>query len=246
MLPFLFAIGWVTTSLKSIPGKEGVVPLLDAIIKYIPPPNATKTIDQPFALCVNTISSDNHLGRIVTGKVESGRAKVNDKIKILTREGKELPGNFKISKLFYLEGLKRVDVESTQAGEIVSLAGCDGNVTDTICDVACAAPIQTIPISPPVISVTFSVNDSPLGGREGNKLTSTMIKDRLKKEIENNVTLTLRGASDPEAIDVQGRGELQIGILVETMRREGFELTVSPPKVLAVVGKERLSHRIDS
>jgi len=187
-------------------------------------------------MCVNTISSDNHLGRIVTGKVEAGRAKVNDKIKVISREGKEMPGSFKISKLFYMEGLKRVDVESTQAGEIVSLAGCDGNVTDTICDVVCSTPIQTIPISPPVISVTFSVNDSPMGGREGNKLTSTMIKERLKKEIENNVTLTLRDASDPEAIDVQGRGELQIGILVETMRREGFEMTVSPPKVLAVVG----------
>ena len=146
-----------------------------------------------------------------------------------------------MTKLFYLEGLKKVDVEHAYAGEIVSLAGCEGGVTDTICSLERTEAIPTIPISPPVISMTFGPNDSPLQGKEGNKLTSSMIKERLQKEIENNVTLTLRPSSDSESIDVQGRGELQIGILVETMRREGFELTVSPPRVLAVIGEDGVS-----
>ena len=205
--------GWVTQSLAAIPGKEGVVPLLDMILQHIPAPNAKATLDAPFAMCVNTIATDNHLGRIVTGKVEAGVVKLNDKLRVMTRDGKDVVSStaFKATKLFYLEGLKRVDVEEARAGEIISLAGTDGNVTDTVCSPENSQPIPTIPISPPVISMTFSVNDSPLNGKEGNKLTSSMIKDRLRKEIENNVTISLRDASDPEAMDVQGRGELQIG-----------------------------------
>lgn len=216
-----------------MPGKD-VTALLDKIVETFPPPTDMKALEEPFALGVNTIQSDNHLGRIVTGKVEAGKITIGGKIKVMTRDGKTIGGDSKVSKLFYFQGLARVDVDTAYAGQIVSLAGCDGGVTDTVCEPARQEPIITVPVSPPVISMTFGPNDSPLSGRDGNKLTSNMIKERLHKEIENNVTLSLRPSSDPESIDVQGRGELQIGILVETMRREGFELTVSPPRVLAI------------
>jgi GTP-binding protein len=239
--PLLYASGrqgWVTRSLADTPGKQGVIPLLDTIIEHIPPPINAGKLNQQFTMSVNTIQTDYHLGRIVTGKVESGSIKLGDKIKVLSREGKLLFPDSKVAKLFYLEGLKRVDVDATYAGEIISLAGCNGGVTDTICDPSVADPIKTVPISPPIISMTFGPNDSPLAGREGTKFTSSMIKDRLQREVENNVTLQLRPSSETECIDVQGRGELQIGILVETLRREGFELTVSPPRVLPQIGED--------
>lgn len=230
--------GWVSRSLADLPGKEGVVPLLDTILEHFPAPTTKEVLAEPFALCVNTIQKDDHLGRIVTGKVETGTVKIGDKIKVLSSEGVQQFGESKVTKLFYLQGLQRVDVDSAHAGEIVSLTGSDGGVTDTVCSPLVTVPIKTLPISPPVISMTFGPNDSPLAGKEGNKLTSSMIKDRLNKEIENNVTITLRPSTDPESLDVQGRGELQIGILVETMRREGFELTINPPRVLAVTGED--------
>jgi GTP-binding protein len=239
--PLLYASGrqgWVTRSLADTPGKQGVIPLLDTIIEHIPPPINAGKLNQQFTMSVNTIQTDYHLGRIVTGKVESGSIKLGDKIKVLSREGKLLFPDSKVTKLFYLEGLKRVDVDATYAGEIISLAGCNGGVTDTICDPSVTEPIKTVPISPPIISMTFGPNDSPLAGREGTKFTSSMIKDRLQREVENNVTLQLRPSSETECIDVQGRGELQIGILVETLRREGFELTVSPPRVLPQIGED--------
>ena len=242
--PLLYASakqGWVTTSLASVPGKEGVVPLLDAIIKRIPAAKSSAAMQEPFALAVNTINSDNHLGRICTGKVESGTISLGDKIKVLSTKGVAAGGETKVTKLFYLEGLKRVDVDMAHAGEIVSLAGCDAGVAETICSLERTTALPTVPITPPIISMTFGPNDSPLSGREGTKLTSSMIKDRLQKEIENNVTLSLSASSDSESINVMGRGELQIGILVETMRREGFELSVSPPRVLAVVGEDGVS-----
>jgi GTP-binding protein len=239
--PLLYASGrqgWVTRNLADTPGKQGVIPLLDTIVEHIPPPINAGKLNQQFTMSVNTIQTDFHLGRIVTGKVESGSIKIGDKIKVLSREGNLLFPDSKVTKLFYLEGLKRVDVDATYAGEIISLAGCDGGVTDTICDPSVTDPIKTVPISPPIISMTFGPNDSPLAGREGTKFTSSMIKDRLQREVENNVTLQLRPSSESECLDVQGRGELQIGILVETLRREGFELTVSPPRVLPQIGED--------
>lgn len=239
--PLMFASarqGWVTTSLADVPGKNGVVPLLDSILKHIPPASTMSTVDSPFALSVNTIQGDNHLGRIVTGKVEAGQISIGDRIKVLSRLGQPIGLPSRVTKLFYLEGLQRVDVEKAYAGEIISIAGCEGGVADTVCALEVNEPIQTIPISPPVISMTFGPNDSPLSGREGSKLTSSMIKERLQKEVENNVTLSLIPSAEPESINVQGRGELQIGILVETMRREGFELTISPPIVLTVKGED--------
>ena len=233
--------GWVTPNLAVIPGIEGVVPLLDTIVSSIPPAALSCTPDGPFAMSVNTLSSDNHLGKIVTGKVESGKVSIGDRVKVMTRDGVVTTASTRITKLFFLEGLRRVDVEHAYAGEIISMAGADGGVADTVCSLEVDTPVPTIPISPPVISMTFAPNDSPLSGQEGSRLTSSMIKERLQKEVENNVTLSLRPSSDPEAIDVQGRGELQIGILVETMRREGFEMTISPPRVLAVKDENGVS-----
>jgi GTP-binding protein len=231
--------GWVSDSLKVIPGTNGVVPLLDMIVKHVPPATISTDSDAPFALAVNTIGSDNHLGRIVTGKVEAGKVSLGDPVKVLSRDGETLQAQGKVTKLFFLEGLTRVDVEHAYAGEIISMAGTDmAGVADTVCSPDVEVPVKTIPLSPPVISMTFGPNDSPIAGREGTRHTSSMIKERLQKEVENNVTLSLRPSSDPEAVDVQGRGELQIGILVESMRREGFELTVSPPKVLAIKGED--------
>jgi GTP-binding protein len=242
--PLLYASGrqgWVTNSLAEVPGKNGVIPLLDAIIEHIPVSTDASKVEQPFTLSVNSIQTDYHLGRIVTGKVETGSIKLGDRLKVLNLDGKQMYPESKVTKLFFLEGLKRVDVEAAYAGEIVSIAGCDAGVTDTVCAPDVTEPVKTIPISPPIISMSFGPNDSPLAGREGNKLTSSMIKERLQREVENNVTLSLRPSNDPEAIDVQGRGELQIGILVETLRREGFEMTVSPPKVLARVDEDGVS-----
>eukprot|EP00605_Chrysophyceae_sp_TOSAG23-4_P002299 GSChrysophyteH1.ASY1.ANO1.2545.1 assembled CDS len=188
--PVLYASakqGWVSSDIAD--RSQGMIPLLDAIVEHMP---AADRPAAPFALAVNTISTDNHLGRIVTGKVEYGSIKLGDKVK----------------------GLTRVDVAEAYSGEIVSIAGCDAGVADTVAAPERSTPVVTIPQSPPVISMT-------------------MIKDRLHKEVENNVTLQLQPGSDSESINVQGRGELQIGILIETMRREGFELTVSPPNVLS-------------
>jgi GTP-binding protein len=243
--PTLFASarnGWAVRTLEDIPGKDGVVPLLDTIVSHFAPPCENSILEEPFAMAVNTIQTDNHLGRIVTGKVEAGSISVGDRIKVLDNASAMVGSEAKVTKLFYLEGLARVDVTTAYAGQIISLAGCDGNVAQTVCGIDREAAVETVPISPPIISMTFGPNDSPLAGKEGNKLTSSMIKDRLYKEVENNVTIQLRqSASDSESIDVQGRGELQIGILVETLRREGYEMTVSPPKVLSVIGEDGIS-----
>ncbi len=154
-------------------------------------------------------------------------------MQVLNADSTQKGTESKVTKLFYLEGLQRVDVNEAYAGEIVSLAGCYGGVSETIAALDRDVAVAAIPSSPPVISMTFGPNDSPLAGRDGSKLTSSMIKERLHKEVENNVTLSLEAAHDSESINVLGRGELQIGILIETMRREGFELTISPPHVLS-------------
>jgi len=244
--PILYASakqGWCSDSKEQgVRESKGVIPLLDAIVKHVPPAitaeHRAAKMEAPFGMTVNTINSDLHLGRIVTGKVEFGTVKVGDKIKVLNANDEQQGAESKVTKMFYLEGLTRVDVEEAHAGEIVSIAGCTAGVSDTVCSPESNAHIQTVPISPPVISMTFGPNDSPLAGRDGNKLTSNMIKDRLHKEVENNVTLQLTPSGDSESINVQGRGELQIGILVETMRREGFEMTVSPPSVLGIMGED--------
>jgi GTP-binding protein len=191
-----------------------MAPLLHEIIKRIPKPCDAARLSDPFALSVNTISTDPYLGRVVTGKVESGSVRLGDSVKVLTREGSD-GGRFKVTKLFYLEGLQRRDVDAAYAGQIVSLTGTTGGVSDTVCSDTVTEPLPTAPMTPPVISMTFGPNTGPLAGKEGKQLTSSQIKNRLQHEVENNVTLRLQQAADAESIDVQGRGELQLGILVE-------------------------------
>ena len=232
--PLLFASskqGWVS---ENIDERKDVYPLLEKILSTFPPPNDASILDKPFSLSINTLSADPFLGRIVTGKVETGTVAIGDPIHVLTRDGQQSYSESKVTKMFYLKGMERIEVDRAYAGQIVSMAGCEGGVADTVCSPDVVVPVKTPPITPPVIAMTFGPNTSPLAGAEGTKVTSNLIKERLAKEVENNVTLSLRDAADVDSIDVLGRGELQIGILVETMRREGFELTVSPPKVLSL------------
>ena len=226
--------GWVVDNIES-KNRIDVSPLLNKIMEDIPPPVAKeyKSKDD-FAMNVNTIQKNAHLGRIVTGKIEIGSVSIGDKIKVLDLHGNKIGQESKVTKLSYFQGMQRIDVEEAFAGQIVSLAGCSGNVSDTVCAPLVEEPISTIPPSPPVVSMTFGPNSSPLAGQDGKMVTSSLIKNRLNEEVENNVTISLKPASDPECVEVQGRGELQIGILVETMRREGFELTVSPPNILTI------------
>ena len=232
--PLLYASskqGWVSESLNE---RKNVFPLLNKILETFPPPVDENILSQPFAFTVNTLSSDLFLGRVVTGKVEAGTVSVGDPIHVLSRDGEKQGPETKVTKLFYLKGMERIEVDKAYAGQIVSLTGSDGGVADTVCNPSVLVPIKTPPITPPVIAMTFGPNTSPLAGVDGTKVTSNLIKERLMKEIENNVTLSLRPAADVDSMDVLGRGELQIGILVESMRREGFELTVSPPRVLSI------------
>lgn len=234
--PLLFASaknGWVTETLADAPGKD-VIPLLEKILTHFGPPCSSDILNKPFTLSVNTIAGDSYLGRIVTGKVESGTVTIGDPIHVLSRDGVKLGEDSKVTKLFYQRGLERVFVDTAYAGQIISLAGCNAGVADTVSNPSNLIPVSTPPISPPVISMTFGPNTSPFVGKDGTKLTSAAIKDRLMKEVENNVTLSLRQGPNSECLDVLGRGELQIGILIESMRREGFELTVSPPSVLSI------------
>ncbi len=212
---------------------ENMDALFQLVVDHVPVP---KVEEGPFRFLATTISSDPFLGRILTGRVASGTVKPNQSIKVLNREG-ELVEQCRVSKVLAFRGLERVPVDEANAGDIVSLAGTTkANVADTFCDTSVTAPMAAQPIDPPTISMTFRVNDSPLAGTEGSKVTSRMIWDRLLKEAEGNVALKVERAADAEAFTVSGRGELQLAVLIETMRREGFELGVSRPQVVMQEG----------
>ena len=219
--------GWMSSQYET--AKANMDELFQLVVDHVPVP---KVEEGPFRFLATTISADNFLGRILTGRVASGSIKPNQTIKVLNREG-GLVEQGRVSKVLAFRGLERVPVEEAQAGDIVSLAGMTkANVADTFCDPSVTEPIAAQPIDPPTISMTFRVNDSPLAGTEGTKVTSRMIWDRLLKEAEGNVALKVERASDAEAFTVSGRGELQLAVLIETMRREGFELGVSRPQVV--------------
>ena len=186
----------------------------------------------PFRLLGTIIEANNYLGRIITGRITSGSVKPNQAVKVLDRDGK-LVENGRVTKVLAFRGLERVPLDEAEAGDIVALAGLpNATVAMTICDPSVETPIPAQPIDPPTLAMTFRVNDSPLAGTEGSKVTGRMIRDRLLREAEGNVALRVRESDDKDAMEVAGRGELQLGILIETMRREGFELSVSRPKVL--------------
>ncbi|MEJ2625965.1 MAG: translational GTPase TypA [Pseudolabrys sp.] len=220
--------GWMATSLEG-PQDDGMNPLFDLVLSHVPPP----TIEEgPFRLLGTIIEANNYLGRIITGRITSGSVKPNQAVKVLDREG-NLVENGRITKVLAFRGLERVAVDEAEAGDIVALAGLpNATVAHTICDPSVDTPMPAQPIDPPTLSMTFRVNDSPLAGTEGSKVTGRMIRDRLMREAEGNVALRVRESDDKDAMEVAGRGELQLGILIETMRREGYELSVSRPRVL--------------
>ena len=208
---------------------EGLAPLFDLVLDHVP---QARTEDGPFRMLGTLLEANPFLGRIITGRIASGTVKPNQSIKVLDREGKVVETG-RVSKILAFRGLERAPIEVGEAGDIVSIAGLvKGTVADTFCDPQVDTPIQAQPIDPPTVTMSFIVNDSPLAGTEGDKVTSRMIRDRLFKEAEGNVTLKIEEAADKDSFYVSGRGELQLSILIETMRREGFEIAVSRPRVV--------------
>jgi GTP-binding protein len=229
--PTLYASGRAGWAVKDLADERtDLTPLFDLIVSHVPPPEGDRTA--PFDMLVTTLEYDSYLGRVLTGRIHSGVAKINMPVRVLNREG-GLVEEARLTKLLSFRGLERVPIESAEAGDIVAIAGlAKATVADTIADPAVAKPIESTPVDPPTLSMTFSVNDSPLAGREGSKVTSRMIRDRLFREAEGNVAIRVRESDDKDSYEVAGRGELQLGVLVETMRREGFELSIGRPRVL--------------
>ena len=220
--------GWMAKSLEGSK-EDGMTPLFDLVVSHVPAP----TVEEgEFKMLATILEANPYLGRILTGRITSGSVKPNQNVKALSRDGKVLEQG-RITKVLAFRGLERAPVEEASAGDIVAIAGLElANVADTICNLDVNEPIPAQPIDPPTLSMTFRVNDSPLAGTEGDKVTSRMIRDRLFREAEGNIALKIGESDEKDAFEVAGRGELQLGILIETMRREGFELSVSKPRVV--------------
>ena len=229
--PIMYASGrdgWCVSDLDN--PRENLHPLLDLILTHVQKPQVEE--GKPFAMLATLLDSDPFLGRCLTGRVQHGSAKVNDTVKALNLNGETVESG-RLSKLLMFDGTERVPVEEVHAGDIICIAGLTkASVADTICDPQVTEPLQSTPIDPATMSVNITVNDSPFAGKEGSKVTSTMIRDRLMSEAEVNVAITYTESEDKDSFEIGGRGELQLGVLIETMRREGFELTVSRPKVV--------------
>jgi GTP-binding protein len=223
--------GWAVKELAD--ARTSLDPLFQLIVDDVPKPKpiALAGDAHPFKMLVTTLEADNFLGRVLTGRIESGAITVNRQIKVLSRDGKVVE-RARATKLLAFRGLARVPVERAEAGDIVAIAGLtDATVADTLCDISVETPIPSNPIDPPTLAMTISVNDSPLAGREGDKVQSRVIRDRLLREAEGNVALKVHETGEG-AFEVAGRGELQLGVLIESMRREGFEVAISRPRVL--------------
>ena len=229
--PTLFAVGrdgWADDSLDG-PRKD-LSTLFDLIVKHVPPPE--RDVEAPFSMLATTLEADPYLGRVLTGRIQTGIAKLNMPVKGLSVDG-NLIEQFRLSKIMTFRGIERIPVETAEAGDIVCLAGMTKpTVADTICAPEVTQPLKAQPIDPPTLAMIFSVNDSPLAGTEGDKVTSRVIGARLMREAESNVAIHITETDSKDAFEVAGRGELQLGVLIETMRREGFELSVSRPRVL--------------
>jgi GTP-binding protein len=229
--PTLFASGrdgWAVADLTA--AKKDLSPLFDLIVTHVPPPQADP--DAPFSMLATTLDYDPFLGRVLTGLIHSGTARINMPVKSLHRDGRVVE-QARLTKLLAFRGLDRRPIEEAQAGDIVAVAGLQlTTVADTICAPEVGEALPADPIDPPTLAMTFSVNDSPLAGRDGSKVTSRVIAERLHREAEGNVAIRVRQSAEKDSIEVAGRGELQLGVLIETMRREGFELSISRPRVL--------------
>jgi GTP-binding protein len=233
--PTMFAVGrdgWADDSLEG--PRQDLSALFDLIVKHVPPP--ASNIDAPFSMLATTLEADPYLGRVLTGRIHTGIVKTNMMVKGLSVDG-ALIEQFRISRIMSFRGIERLALDQAEAGDIVALAGMTKpTVADTICDLSVSEPLHAQPIDPPTLAMIFSVNDSPLAGTEGDKVTSRVIGARLKREAESNVAIHIRETDGKDAFEVAGRGELQLGVLIETMRREGFELSVSRPRVLFQTG----------
>jgi GTP-binding protein TypA/BipA len=229
--PVLYASGRNGYASTDPDRREGTLePMFQLIADHVPPPNLDE--DAPFSFLATLLDRDNFLGRVLTGRVQSGKIRVNDPIRALDGEGKIIETG-RASKIMTFRGLDRVPVDEAKAGDIISLAGLTvATVSNTIAAPEVTVPIKAQPIDPPTLSMRFAVNDSPMAGREGSKVTSRMIRDRLEREAESNVAIRITESADKDSFEVAGRGELQLGVLIETMRREGFELGISRPRVL--------------
>ena len=228
--PTLFAVGRDGWAAESPEGpKDSLEPLFDLILRHVPQPE--RDLDKPFSMLATTLEADPYLGRILTGRIATGTLKLNQSVKGINADG--LVEQFRASKILSFRGIERVPVELAEAGDIVCLAGMTKvTVADTICAAEVSEPLKAQPIDPPTLAMIFSVNDSPLAGTEGDKVTSRVIGARLFREAESNVAIRITEQDSRDAFEVAGRGELQLGVLIETMRREGFELSVSRPRVL--------------
>ena len=230
--PVLYASGrngWAVRDLNE--EHKDLTPLFETILSYVSEPVCEP--DKPFRMLATTLEADKFVGRILTGKIQSGSVKVNDTVKVINKDGEV--ERTKITKIMAYKGLERTALNEAHAGDIVAVSGIvKGTVADTICalDVNPQDYIHAQPIDPPTLVMTFSVNDSPLAGREGDKVTSRVIWDRLEKEAEGNIALKISRTDNSDSFEVAGRGELQLGVLIETMRREGFELSISRPRVI--------------
>ncbi|TAH32688.1 MAG: translational GTPase TypA [Alphaproteobacteria bacterium] len=229
--PLLYAVGrdgWAVANLNDT--QRDLTALFDLILKHVPAPSVDE--NAPFSMLISMIEADNFLGRILTGRIYSGKVKVNDTLKSMKLNGEAVEQG-RITKIQTFRGIERISVDEASAGDIIMIAGLPKTtVSDTVAAPSVAEPIKATPVDPPTLAMTFSVNNSPLAGREGSKVTSRMIRDRLFREAEGNVAIRVRDAEGGDAVEVSGRGELQLGVLIETMRREGFELSISRPKVL--------------
>ena len=220
--------GWADLELNG--ARKDLSPLFDLILSHVPEPKVD--LEKPFAMNATILESDNFLGRILTGRVEQGIARINMPVRVLRQDGSVVETG-RLTKLMTFSGLERVPVDEVRAGDIIAIAGLsDATIPDTIASPEVTEPLPALPVDPPTLAMTFRINDGPLGGREGKKVTSRQIRERLFKETEGNVAIKVKVSEEVDAFEVAGRGELQLGVLIETMRREGFELTIGRPRVL--------------
>jgi len=220
--------GWADLELEG--ARKDLSPLFDLILSHVPAPKVD--LEKPFAMNASILESDNFLGRILTGRVEQGVARLNMPVRVLRQDGTVVESG-RLTKLMTFSGLDRVPVDEVQAGDIIAIAGLsDATIPDTIAAPEVTEPLPALPVDPPTLAMTFRINDGPLGGRQGKKVTSRQIRERLFKETEGNVAIKVKVSEEVDAFEVAGRGELQLGVLIETMRREGFELTIGRPRVL--------------
>ncbi|MDH7791476.1 translational GTPase TypA [Ochrobactrum sp. AN78] len=225
--------GWMALNPEG-PQDEGLAPLFDLVLKHVPQP---KVAEGPFSMIGTILEADPFLGRIITGRIHSGSIKSNQAVKVLGQDGSLLETG-RISKILAFRGIERQAIDEAHAGDIVAIAGLSkGTVADTFCDPSVSVPLEAQPIDPPTVTMSFIVNDSPYAGTEGDKVTSRVIRDRLLKEAEGNVALKIEESSEKDSFFVSGRGELQLAVLIENMRREGFELGVSRPRVVMKEGE---------